>query len=660
MRSVGLRSPLAVPGLFLLILGAALSVFWPGLSGPFVFDDIPNLKPLGYHGGVVNLDNFIEFVFNGKRVPGRSLTYLSFLLNDVSWPSNPWPFKYTNLLLHLLNGVLVFILARRLLSLYRTDPVWRDYTALAVMAVWVLHPIHLSTMMLVIQRLVELMSLFVLLGLVAYLKGRTLVNQRPLSGYMWMSAGVGACGILAVLGKENGILLSLYIAVVEYAVVRPAAGLAPPRYWRLWATVFIIMPLAFLAAYIIARWDISLTIYETRRAFSPLERIMTEPRILLDYLYRIFSLRMRGSGLFHDDYPFSTGLFTPPTTLLSITLVAGALAWALIPRFRYRFPLLAFAILWFLAGHAIESTFLHLELYFEHRNYLPMLGPLLALVVGLLSVRGKIKRLTIAALVLFIGLQAVISWQSAAVWGDRALFANILVRENPTSQRARQQAADFWLRKGRVDRALEHLRAAAKDRPNAIDVRFQSIYLQCLTGELPDGAIDDLLRMLTRGNFSFATLSTIDNLRDEKIRSRCTEIDLPLLQEMLDRLLENEAYTRYAPHRSVLYYTKGIISSQQRQLNPAMHYLDKAYEADPSVDIALQQVTWLLNAGLPDDAERYLERAKRTQEKLGYKAWFTPSRTRDIRRLEKTIERMRAKQGGEDQEQAAEHSTSQG
>lgn len=643
MPPAALRSSITIATLFILVLGAAFLAFWPGLGGPFVFDDTPNLKHLSKNGGVTDFNSFLEFVFHGGRLPGRSLTYLSFLLNDVSWPSKPWPFKYTNLLIHLLNGILVFVLTRQLTRHFPAKRPNADYLALAIFAIWLLHPIHLSTMMLVIQRLVELMSLFVLLGLIAYIKGRLIVNERPFSGYLWMSAGVGICGVLAVLSKENGILLSLYVAVLEYTLIRHKIHLPVPRYWRYWATIFIVVPLTFLVAYVAARWEHSLVIYDTRRTFTPLERLITEPRILFDYLFRILTLRVRGSGIYHDDYPFSTGLLSPPSTLFAILGVGLSLLFSLNPRFRRRFPMVAFAILWFLAGHTIESTILHLELYFEHRNYLPMLGPLMAIIMGILSVQGQVKPIAITALIIFLGLQTLLSWQSARIWGDRATLAKVLVNENPGSLRARQQAASYWFHRGRTERTIHHLEAAIAANPDAIDLRLQVIYTECLTGRLSRDSLPPIMQRLQEAPFSFATISTINTLRKKSVISRCDPLTLDILQEMLDQLLQNPSYSRYPPHRSTLYYIKAKISREQRLLNPAMHYLEQAYKAAPSTDIALLQCHWLLEAGLPKEAQKYLDRARATRSELGYKGWFKPSKQEHFELLQKRIDGYRRK-----------------
>src|SRR5690606_15482615 len=119
---------------------------------------------------------------------GRPLSMLSFIINDFSWPSSPWPFKYTNLLVHLLVGVVIFGFARSL-GQSRTKPVRGDFVALVAMSAWLLHPMQLSTSMLVIQRMTQLSALFTFAGLWGYV-----VLARRAQG------GGGAFLAIAVLG----------------------------------------------------------------------------------------------------------------------------------------------------------------------------------------------------------------------------------------------------------------------------------------------------------------------------------------------------------------------------------------------------------------------------------------------------------------------------
>src|SRR5687768_2841566 len=89
----------------LLLFAAVALAYWPGLHGGFLFDDYANLDALGRYGGVRDLHSFLYFLTSGEADPtGRPLAQLSFLLDARDWPADPWPFKRSNVLLHLLNG----------------------------------------------------------------------------------------------------------------------------------------------------------------------------------------------------------------------------------------------------------------------------------------------------------------------------------------------------------------------------------------------------------------------------------------------------------------------------------------------------------------------------------------------------------------------------
>ena len=77
-------------------------------------------------------------------------------------------------------------------------------------------------------------------------------------------------------------------------------------------------------------------------------------------------------GLFHDDIAVSHGWLQPVSTLVSVIAWGVLLIAALLVR--NRVPIFTFAVLWYLVGHSMESTFLPLELVYEHRNYVPGIG----------------------------------------------------------------------------------------------------------------------------------------------------------------------------------------------------------------------------------------------------------------------------------------------
>ena len=92
--------------------------YWPSLDGPFLFDDIPNLEPIGERGGLIAAEQYLEFIATPRSGPlGRPLSLASFTLNAKTWPADPRPFRITNLVIHLVNGFLIFLFARRVFSI---------------------------------------------------------------------------------------------------------------------------------------------------------------------------------------------------------------------------------------------------------------------------------------------------------------------------------------------------------------------------------------------------------------------------------------------------------------------------------------------------------------------------------------------------------------
>ena len=99
------------------------------------------------------------------------------------------------------------------------------------------------------------------------------------------------------------------------------------------------------------------------------------------------------SGLYHDHEPFAFGLLRPPSTLLSVLAIVALIIAAL--GLRRRLPLFGLAILFFFAGHLIESSAIMLELKFEHRNYLPATLLFLPIAAGILSMQRKLAVLVL-------------------------------------------------------------------------------------------------------------------------------------------------------------------------------------------------------------------------------------------------------------------------
>ncbi|NND66091.1 MAG: hypothetical protein HKN19_00765, partial [Halioglobus sp.] len=312
----------------------------------------------------------------------------------------------------------------------------RRLAAITAAALWLLHPIHVSTVLYAVQRMAQLSALFTMAGLVLFLGYRMRWAQRGATVAELLTAGLWLAlfGLLAVFSKENGALLPWLVLAVEACLFSGAWAGARNERLRLAAWSVFLLPVVLLAAWLLVDYG-SFTHRFRGREFGFEERVLTQFRVLWSYVSWLAVPNILEMGFFHDDIRLSKGLFQPITTVLAIGawLAGCALAFAL----RTRYPLLLFALCFFLAGHSLESSVLPLQIAFEHRNYLPGVAVLLLLAVlvvqGASRVAGLRVRIACGVLVaLFVALLAV----RASAWRDQSTLARYNVMNHPESPRA--------------------------------------------------------------------------------------------------------------------------------------------------------------------------------------------------------------------------------
>lgn len=583
----------------LTILGLVMSlalcagIYYPGLHGGFIFDDWPNIvSNARLHVDHPSLEGLRQVAFSTDSGPlKRPLSMLSFWANYYAAGINPFYFKLTNLLIHLVNGIGLFWLTRLILetSDLRDRAVFRNGStnalALTVAAVWLIHPLNLTAVLYVVQRMTSLSASFVILGLLSYVLGRRRLAAGSV-GFPWILTGLFAFGALAVLSKENGALLPFYMAVMEMTLFR-FSGLDAKNAKKL--KIFFLcvaaLPAAAAVGFVLSHPDWLLGKYEGRN-FSLSERLMTESRVLWLYLRWTFVPTPDALGLFHDDVPVSRGLLQPATTLLAVGGLLLACGGAI--RFRKQAPLFAFAVFWFLTGHLLESSFIGLELIFEHRNYLPLYGPILAgAYVLLLAVNKAPARARLAVPAAFVACFAAVTAIRAADWRDfdSHSLRQTLVRHHPASSRANYEAglslADIALRDPEFGEThYEEIktffeRSASLDE-TAVNGLFGMILLNSTSHRpIDEAAIDRLASRLEtiplRRTVTGAFQSLLDWMRKDIV-------ELP--HETVMRLFEAALGNPTASHA-----TKGTLLSIL-----SVYYIDVTHDLQTGVSVALAAV----------------------------------------------------------------------
>ncbi|MGH7057011.1 MAG: tetratricopeptide repeat protein, partial [Acetobacteraceae bacterium] len=481
------RRGLTWAGLALALLVTAL-VYWPGTHGGFLLDDYPNIVDNPAMQSVaLTAPDFLRAATSTHTGPlDRPIAMMSLALNAHFTGLDPRAMKLTNLAIHLLNGVLVFLLLRLLLREYvrLKDPVSSSraadrgsrvpilqWTALAVTAAWLLAPINLTSVLYTVQRMTSLAATFTLAALIVFVLARRWLfdQRRRIAAIVLLLVAALILVPLATLTKESGVLTLLYALVIEWVFFRfrnhrkestaaaPSRGsesVKGPVAWTSVAyfTLFLLLPL-ILGLLWIAPGVLSPGAWAARD-FTLGERLLTEGRVLWHYIYWTLVPNIQVMSLYHDAFPVSRGLFSPwgslPAWIGIAALLAAGFACA------RRWPLIGFGLLWFLAGQVLTASFIPLELVFEHREYLPSLGLFVAVLTPLLLARPRKRFHTArigAACALVLLYAGGLSLRSLD-WSNPLVQAAIAAQTHPDSPRATYGYGRTLLALSRRDPAL--------------------------------------------------------------------------------------------------------------------------------------------------------------------------------------------------------------
>jgi len=591
-----------------ILMTAVLVLSWfvyrPALSGTFLLDDFPNLGDLEI---VDDAKSARDFVLSGSAGPlGRPLALASFAVQSTSWDSGAKPFLRINILIHLLNGLLLYLFIRQLARELCTRQSDIEFVALATAAIWLLMPLLASSTLLVVQRMTTLSATFMLAGLNGYLFCRRSIGSSPNAALGCMSAALVIATLLAVLTKENGALLPVLVLAMEVTLLTPPPRL-PKFRWRAWSAVFLLAPTLLILVFLISQVSYSDNMV-LRRDFTAWERLLTESRILWDYALNAFVPRPAHFGPFHDTYPITRSLLEPTTLAAAVSwllLISGAFIW------RRRYPVAAFAVLWFVAGHLLESTTYPLELYFEHRNYLPIIGPVFALTYALFRVRGTYMKYARGALLLYTLVITGVLFGITSQWGMPLQAATYWHVQKPDSVRAAMALATVQLTEMGPGVAIITLQEFASRNPEHAYTRIPALTLTCIGApDRDNSAILERLRTeLPSVVFSFAAFNMLDKLLTTVAQENCAGVNTEDVAVLAYALLSNPNFGSSVDYRQSHHMLMARMAEMAGETEATLEHLTQAIDYGPSDDLNMMMVTTLVAARRFDEAREYIESA---------------------------------------------------
>ena len=483
-----------------MLAGLAILLYLNSFQVPWQFDDRPNIVDnYSIHFHTFSADRLFGLLTSSFSGSIRFFSYFTFALNFYFGGLNVFGYHLVNLLIHTISGLLVFWFVFLTLNLPSQKGRYESIgfkVAFLTSVIFIAHPVQTQAVTYVVQRMTSMAAMFYLLSLIFYIKGRLSSGKRQVLYY----GGMGLSGFLSILSKENSFVLPIFIALYEVFFFRWREGKS--LHWPILKVSLILVLLGLIGFVLLGGKYLNVIEEGYRyRDFTMSERVLTQFRVVLHYLALLIYPHPSRLNLDYD-FTISKSLFNPIGTffsLIAIILFIGIGIWKM-----KKWPLLSFFIFWYFGNLMIESSILPLEMVYEHRLYLPSIGPIF--LFSLLFVRvwekwapiEKRKREAI-----FVGLVILItlplSWSTIernSIWRSEFALWTDCIEKSPHKGRPHYNLGYYYYTNGQVEKAVDEFELALKLDPKIAPAHFNLGVIDYNRGLL-DEAADRFRKALT-------------------------------------------------------------------------------------------------------------------------------------------------------------------
>ena len=574
-------------GLAILIV----SIYSNSFHCSWHFDDIPNIvENPRLHMENIDWESFKKALFsdrNNPHFPYRPVACLSFALNYYFGKLNVFGYHVVNLGIHLITAIFLFLFIYRTLEYLALTKRWDGdtyFVALLSTVLWAINPIQTQAVTYIVQRMASMAAMLYIMGMYFYLRARTAqTSLATMASYALCLLSF----VLALGSKENAAMFPVSIFLYEAVILQDDVVMFIKKSWK-WILLALGITLLIGAFYFFFKTGklIDLSGGYKGRLFTLSQRLLTEPRIIIYYISLIFYPMPNRLSLLRK-FSVSTSFFSPFTTFFSILAIITLIGLAVV--IVKKRPCISFAILFFLANHIVESTIFPLELYFEHRNYLPSMFAFIPLAMGLVTLFRVYKERISMKLILGIFIVAILvgfghsTFMRNFAWKTEESLWLDAVQKAPTSPRAHHNLAKAYADIGETQKAINHYIIAIKlPRDTARTTAHLSYYNLALIyiNKSDYSKASQYLRKAIeiRPNFAnaYSTLSTIMAKRKRYL-------------EAYKLALQGARYNPYSPeaHNSL-----GLILLQIKKYPKAISEFKKAFKLQPN------RLTFIVNLSI--------------------------------------------------------------
>jgi tetratricopeptide (TPR) repeat protein len=488
---------------------------------------------------------------DGLTVSGRPLLNLTFAANYALGGLNPWGYHAVNLAIHILAALTLFGILRRTFAILGVDslgggngtadgatdaelavrkskvavpnselrilnsatphtahPIPHTLLASAIALLWALHPLQTESVTYIVQRAESLCGLFYLLTLYCVIRGATLEEnwglgirdwrkprsqtanpQSPIpSRFFWYLAAVLAC-LLGMATKEVMVTAPLVVLLYDRAFLCGSFVQALRQrkwlYGSLAATWLVLGGLVISAGLLPRRAE--------RGTLSVFAYAHAQPAVVAHYLRLSYWPSPLCFEYFRWEAPLATPAFLGGLAILGC--LATAAAWGLARRTAW-----GFLAACFLLTLAPSSSIVPLyDVAAEHRMYLPLVVPLLALVLAVYLAGTWLRRQVVFLRWAWPPLAAGMMLLACLSLGHLTARRNVDYRSGlsiwqdtadkiPRNERAHFNLGNFLRQQDKVDEAIAHYQWALRLRPDYADPHNNLANTLCQQGRLGEAA----------------------------------------------------------------------------------------------------------------------------------------------------------------------------
>ncbi|RJP95167.1 MAG: tetratricopeptide repeat protein [Desulfobacteraceae bacterium] len=393
----------------------------------------------------------------------RPIVMFSFALNWLAGQDEVTGYHLVNIAIHLLSAVFLFLASLALLlspAMKKMDQDRVFSIALLSAVFWAVHPIQIQAVTYIVQRMASLAALFYIVAIWAFLSGRSCEIRYKKN--IWFAGCLLSYG-LALSSKQNTLFLPVTLLLIEMIFFQDLRNpIVKKQFLRVLTAGLTILVLGFVFMLFAPELLSVMDKYQIRK-FTPLERLLTQFRVVLFYLSQMVYPMPARFSIIHD-FSISRSLFTPWTTLPSVLMVLGMSVTAFRAIFKGPFlKISGFAVLFFLVNHIIESTILPLEMVFEHRNYLPSFFLFLPVSMGIENALHYYKHqnrlmpyfIAFSTCVLLISMGTITYMRNMDWRSEKTLWLDAMAKAPNSARPPHNLAWGYYAPAGQFDRAID-------------------------------------------------------------------------------------------------------------------------------------------------------------------------------------------------------------